>query len=465
MNLNICRLCYENEASINIFQSVEVLDKIKVCCGTLDIEKNDGLPHSICRNCQLDLNVCHRFIVKSEAADKKMRYMLLIGSSVSVDLKDHSPRVEVKFEIKGEENDYKGDEDTVAYPLMILENDHIKLENEQIHQVVGNKMSHKKSFKPRKENLICSVCSRRCQSMSGLSVHMKSHNDERPFQCPTCNKTYKDRGTLKRHVDRNHLQKRERHFICENCGKGFYSKCDIKIHMRVHTGETPYTCQICCSRFSQLSTMLRHKRRHTDNKSYMCATCGKPFWTKDELKKHFSVHDEVRQFSCHFCHIQFKHKGSLRKHMRVHLEPNRFMCSHCGQTFNNKGNLKSHIQRKHSEKSGHCNICLKNVSNIEVHMWRHSGHRPLKCELCSSSFYETKALALHINFKHKKTDRYKCSLHGCAQSFPSKPMLLFHVAKFHDQQKPFPCEKCARSFYRKNDLARHMSGTHKERLH
>lgn len=470
MDLSLCRLCYEKEASINIFYSYEgsISAKIKTCCRTLSIEENDSFPPLICKSCDVSLDNCYRFVLKCETADKKIRNFLLASSLPSGDLKEvYSPKAEVKTELDDLEDDFHDDHESLSYPLEELKPElEVKLEDKQekINVQPRIKKQHKKRVKVNKNKLMCSNCGRKCLSSSALSIHMRSHTNERPYQCPSCNKSYKDAGTLKRHVDRNHLQNRERKFICENCGKRFYAKRDIQVHMRVHTGETPYSCPICPAHFTQMSAMLRHKRRHTDKKSHMCATCGKPFWTKEELKRHFSVHEDTRKFTCPICQVQFKHKGSIQKHMRVHAEPNRFICSDCGQTFNNKGNLKSHVERKHSEKSGRCDICLKNVSNIEVHMWRHNGQRPLKCEFCASSFYEMKALALHINFKHKKTDKFKCTSEGCTKSFPSKPMLLFHVAKFHEQQTPYPCGKCSRGFYRKNDLARHMLGTHKEKL-
>lgn len=453
MDYKLCRLCYEREANSSIFQRKNegrTVSKLMYCCKSIRVRENDGLPSKICSWCDRELEACYQFLLMCEASERNLRLILRETQTSQAAHPDDIRKTEVKSEYIDEE--YK--------PDALQPGKHA----EYIEDKVINQNKTKKSVKTKKENLICSVCARKCISASVLAIHMRTHTNEKPYQCPSCVKKYKDSGTLKRHIERNHLQHRERRFICENCGKGFYSKSDITIHMRVHTGETPYTCSICLSRFTQMSAMLRHKRRHTGSKSHVCSTCGKLFWTKEELKKHHSVHNDVRSFECPICNVQFKQKSNIKKHMAIHADPNRYVCNYCGQTFTLKGNLKSHISRKHSEKSGYCNNCCKNVSNIEIHMWRHTGQRPLKCEFCPSSFYEMKALALHINFKHKKTDRFKCTSEGCNQGFPSKPMMMYHIARFHDMQTPYPCDRCSRGFYRKNDLSRHKIGTHKERL-
>ncbi|CAH0625203.1 unnamed protein product [Chrysodeixis includens] len=472
MTNNVCRLCCQKEATSYIFtketkQEIQICTKIMYCCTNINIKEGDGLSAYICDNCERELNACHQFVLKCEASDKKLRSQALdMISQVIADLDDCAAKIEVKLESDNNSDDDHQYEEVPNTDIILKQIEHeevdIKMENK-----IGNK---RKPYKKRSkykgmEPCTCTVCGRQCANPSTFKVHMRSHTNEKPYPCPSCDKRYKDSGTLKRHMDRNHIQRiRQRNFICENCGKGFFSKNDVKIHMRTHTGETPYECTMCAVRFTQISALYRHKKRHTGEKDHLCPTCPKKFCTKEELKSHLIVHSSEKNYACPLCNVLFKYQNNLKKHIRLHSEPNRFVCNHCGRTFNVKGNLKIHIDKQHSEKSGHCTVCSKNVSNIEVHMWRHTGQRPLKCELCTSSFYELKALARHMNFRHKKTDRYKCEVEGCLMTFPSRPMLDFHTAKLHGTHIPFPCDRCTRAFYRKNDLARHKIGTHKERL-
>lgn len=469
MDLKVCRICGEYEGVLYLFsktEDVQLSAKIMYCCSKVNIGEDDGLPAFICASCEEELGAAFRFAAKCEATDKTFRSLMAWSQypNTVLPVVENETKVEVKEEdICSTDTDHKYDDapDDDA-PLELLPIHQFKLESSTVKQSKKSYTKHVKykSAGPRR----CLICGRECASPSALAVHMRYHTGEAPYCCSSCDKKYKDQGSLKRHIDRNHTQ-RERNFICETCGKGFFSKNDVKIHMRIHTGETPYSCNECPRQFTQVSALLRHKRTHTGEKPHKCSKCCKQFSTKDQLNYHQLAHSTEKSLSCAVCSTPFKYKNNLKKHMLMHTAPNNFVCNHCGRTFNYKGNLKIHIDRSHSEKSGFCNICSKNVSNYEVHMWRHTGQRPLKCDTCSSGFFDSKSLTKHINYRHKNPDKFECSYAGCCMKFPSRPMVEFHIAKQHERRISFPCDRCSRGFYRKNDLARHKLGTHKERLH
>ena len=45
---------------------------------------------------------------------------------------------------------------------------------------------------------------------------------------------------------------------CDVCHKWFFDNGKLKVHMRVHTGERPYTCDICQRSFVQSKDLKQH---------------------------------------------------------------------------------------------------------------------------------------------------------------------------------------------------------------
>ena len=54
-------------------------------------------------------------------------------------------------------------------------------------------------------------------------------------------------------------------YICPQCGRRCLKKSDLTRHIRVHTGEKPFTCEICLKKFSEKHNFYNHMRRsHPD---------------------------------------------------------------------------------------------------------------------------------------------------------------------------------------------------------
>ncbi|XP_061385106.1 zinc finger protein 564-like isoform X1 [Danaus plexippus] len=138
----------------------------------------------------------------------------------------------------------------------------------------------------------CPHCPEIFVSYYDRSEHLVKVHNEAPviYPCNACNKTYKKKFELNRHIKHHHLQQRS--FLCDKCNAKFFSKRGLVDHMTRHTGSEMCSCDVCGKAFSRIRTLREHMRTHEDDKRFQCEVCKKTFMQKSSLKSHVKLHQD-----------------------------------------------------------------------------------------------------------------------------------------------------------------------------
>ena len=108
----------------------------------------------------------------------------------------------------------------------------------------------------------------------------------KPHQCRQCSKCYKRKAELLEHEEMSHSV--NFNYSCEKCGKQFYGKKNLALHMKTHftDAEKKHVCNICQYRFAKAKFLRNHMTTHSDERQFSCEVCGARVKTRDTLKQH-----------------------------------------------------------------------------------------------------------------------------------------------------------------------------------
>ncbi|XP_052266516.1 zinc finger protein 184-like [Dreissena polymorpha] len=258
----------------------------------------------------------------------------------------------------------------------------------------------------------CEICNTIVYDVHWYTKHMEQHQ-KKTFKCPFCDREFKSRQICSNHC-RDHKTKMKM-LICTVCGKTFNMKRKLDVHMRIHTGESPFACKVegCNKAFRSAPLLEQHSWTHNSH-SFICDICGQRYKNPKHLGHHRLSHTIQWRYQCTFCpekyHTIFKFKGHL-----VHSHPEKkeeaekiwgikiYQCQFCNKLYHDGDKLKEHENRHRGVKPFECSKCGKcfvSRENHRVHVENHLGLRALKCSICSRRFKKQEFLQSHMKRVH-----------------------------------------------------------------
>jgi len=141
----------------------------------------------------------------------------------------------------------------------------------------------------------CTVCEKEFKCKKNLRRHLELKHPNviaNVEVCEFCDQTFPP-GKLLNHKRENHKQRTE----CTECGKNFVSDSKLKRHQLVHTKETPFECSVegCGKKFSLDYNLKTHMRLHSGERPFACHLCDKTFTQSVNLKSHMACHDKNKK--------------------------------------------------------------------------------------------------------------------------------------------------------------------------
>ena len=158
----------------------------------------------------------------------------------------------------------------------------------------------------------CNICSKSYTTKQGLSFHLKhSHGDVKKEVCHICAVEVKH---VRHHIKMKHSGTVEKNIPChdESCERKFRTKQEATIHYNSAHLNKKDMCPLCGGWFKSLYTHVH--QTHQSEKKHVCDQCGKAFGKKNDLKVHKDRIHLLKRYICPECG---KSISKIREHLKI----------------------------------------------------------------------------------------------------------------------------------------------------
>jgi hypothetical protein len=191
------------------------------------------------------------------------------------------------------------------------------------------------------------------------------------FKCHECDKPFKKKDYLKKHVNRCHNPDLVL-VHCDLCDKTCKNNAELKNHkMRKHDVDVVLVyCDLCDKTCKNNSDLKSHKMFKHDVGVVLvyCDLCDKTCKDNNNLKMHNMFKHDIGMVLvyCDICNLPFKNNSILKTHKTFmhHDSVTFYPCTLCDYKAKYKPLLDRHLQYVHDQGKYECDVCHKNRNKV-----------------------------------------------------------------------------------------------------
>ncbi|KAK4297443.1 hypothetical protein Pmani_030138 [Petrolisthes manimaculis] len=188
-------------------------------------------------------------------------------------------------------------------------------------------------------------------------------------------------------------------------------------------------------------------------RKYECEECKATFRRKTLLLNHEKKHRSGPPYLCEFCSVSFDNEDDLFDHREGGCQRSTVSKPPATRYINRKQQSKG--RRRTAGKRFACRHCTQNFTSVcnrnDHELNIHERLRPYSCDQCGKTFYRKFNLHVH-RAKHSTERPHVCQV--CNKKFKSTVYLKMHM-KLHTNEKPFMCHICGKVFRTASSLETH----------
>ncbi len=303
----------------------------------------------------------------------------------------------------------------------------------------------------------------------------------RHVKCRICSKQFFNNYFLKRHHAVTHLARRKlvRNVLVQRLEKKYNfvktsSRNDFEKFNILHTRKHNHKLH----KYQSKPKHVMKRKSSSDSKSvrwrYACDQCDETLSEFYQVRDHIQVKHKGQLLECTFCDRKFKSRRSLNRHREgVHgtygkiksVDVTRRLCRICNVTFSTRQMFREHVEATHTVRV-ECNKTFDVTTPYFLRKPPASAPVPGRDRIVSKKIKANKSpkvLNMPVEEDKSKSDvndkSTSITCPFCDMMFTQQIEVRQHIKSLH-RDKRFSCDKCHKTFSRKDTVRTHKKIAH-----